>query len=96
MSSFKNSTVTKYLLISSQLEYLSLYDHLLVYYPVRKDLRVSKILHKRFYRCTLRHRVHDITLRHLMQNNLSSIGAELQKDLYKGVKMREQNDSEKI
>ena len=31
-----------------------------------------------------------------MQNNLSSIGAELQKDLYKDVKMREQNDSEKI
>ena len=31
-----------------------------------------------------------------MQNNLSSSGAELQKDLYKGVKMREQNDSEKI
>ena len=31
-----------------------------------------------------------------MQNNLSSIGAELQKDFYKGVKMREQNDSEKI
>ena len=36
VSSFKNSTVTKYLLISSQLEYLSLYDHLLVYYPVRR------------------------------------------------------------
>ena len=31
-----------------------------------------------------------------MQNNLSSIGAELEKDLYKGVKMREQNYLEQI
>ena len=31
-----------------------------------------------------------------MQNNLSSVGAELQKDSYKGVEMGEENDSEKI
>ena len=33
---------------------------------------------------------------HLMQSKLLSIGAELEKDRFKGLEMRELNDAEKV